>query len=174
LRPGRPRGPGKAFKNMGGLRLLHLGNFVRALGSGQTSKMNPTKSGQTAFRYPVFLYADTCTHGYPNIRAGGGTNEAERRANKTRSEAIRGSGTDPSGPSKATPSCTPKPLGRGHRCDLGGHTAVSWGVTHRNGRRFFGWPLHGSHASARMHLLRRSTKSNCTDTLPQSRNLQNY
>jgi hypothetical protein len=41
-RSGRPRGPGKAFKSVGGRSPPHFGRPSRAPGSGQTSKTHPT------------------------------------------------------------------------------------------------------------------------------------
>ncbi len=51
MKSGRPRGPGKAFKNVGG-EVPHILRVSRAPGAGQTSKRHTNKSGQTAFRYP--------------------------------------------------------------------------------------------------------------------------
>ncbi len=48
MRSGRPRGPEKALKNVG----AKPPTFFKASGAGQTSKMEPNKFGQTAFRYP--------------------------------------------------------------------------------------------------------------------------
>ncbi len=50
----------------------------RAPGAGQTSKMHPSKSGQTAFKYPV------------KNRNGRGKIEAETKANEALSVAARG------------------------------------------------------------------------------------
>ncbi len=52
MRSGRPRGPGKAFKKVGGFAPHHLVGDAGPPGPAP-SKTHPKNSGQTAFRYPV-------------------------------------------------------------------------------------------------------------------------
>ena len=57
MRSGRPRGPGNAFKNVGGFAPHIFVGHPGPPGAGQTSKTHPNKSGQTAFRYTFeFLF----------------------------------------------------------------------------------------------------------------------
>ncbi len=53
LKSGRPRGPGKALRKAGSEAPDIFEGFPGPPGPGQTSKMHPQKSGQTAFKYPA-------------------------------------------------------------------------------------------------------------------------
>ncbi len=54
MRLGRPRGPGKALKNVGG-EAPHIFEGLPGPRGRPDLKNEPTKSGQIAFRYPVYV-----------------------------------------------------------------------------------------------------------------------
>ena len=53
LRSGRTRGPGRAFKNMGGFALHLFEGFPGPPGPARPQKCTPQQSGQSAFKYPA-------------------------------------------------------------------------------------------------------------------------
>ncbi len=69
MKSGRPRGPGKAHKNVGGFAPHIFARLSRAPGAGQASKTHLTKSGQTAFRDPAYVkFAAQRRPGKVNLR----------------------------------------------------------------------------------------------------------
>ncbi len=54
MRSGRPRGPGKALRNLGGFAPHLFEGLTGAPGPARLQKCTQKTSGQTAFRYPVW------------------------------------------------------------------------------------------------------------------------
>ncbi len=75
LKSGRPRGPGEALKNVGGLAYRIFEGFPGPPGAGQTSKMNPKNFGQTAFSYPVVVFTSE-VHAWALLKKKEGLNQA--------------------------------------------------------------------------------------------------
>ncbi len=53
MRSGKPRGPGKAFQNVGGFAPHLLGGFIGPPGPARPQRCPQKTAGQTAFRYPA-------------------------------------------------------------------------------------------------------------------------
>jgi hypothetical protein len=78
LRSGRPRGPGKALKNVGGFASHNFEGFPGPPGPARPQKRTPKKPGQTAFRYPeknACIESSTATLQQPQTLPTGGIPE---------------------------------------------------------------------------------------------------